>query len=94
MCLINWQAAPNFSSLLLAQRKQILEPMVQDHEDRRCEFRICSLSREFFFFFFGLSLTACKILVLQPGIEPMPPTVKAQSLNHWITREVPLGEFL
>ena len=52
MCLINWQAAPNFSSLLLAQRKQILEPMVQDHEDRRSEFRICSLSREFFFFFF------------------------------------------
>ena len=32
-----------------------------------------------FFFFFGLSLKACRILVLQPGIEPMPPTVKAQS---------------
>ena len=50
ICLIHWQAAPNFSYLLLAKRKQVLEPMVQDHEDRRCEFRTCSLSREFFFF--------------------------------------------
>ena len=32
---------------------------------------------------------ACRILVLQPGIEPMPPAVKVQSLNHWIAREVP-----
>ena len=32
---------------------------------------------------------ACRILVPQPGIEPMPPAVKVQSLNHWIAREVP-----
>ena len=25
----------------------------------------------------------------QPGIEPLPPTVEAQSLNHWTTRDVP-----
>ena len=31
---------------------------------------------------------ACKILVLQPGIEPMLPTVEVQNLNHWTTREV------
>ena len=91
--LIHWRAAPNFSSLLLAQRKQVLEPMAQGHKGQRCEFRTCSLSRAFFFFF-GTSLAACRILVLQPGIEPMPPTVKVQSLNHWITREVPLGEFV
>ena len=28
------------------------------------------------------------ILVLQPRIEPTPPTVKGWSLNHWTTREV------
>ena len=29
------------------------------------------------------------ILVPQPGIEPTPPGVEAQSPNHWTTREVP-----
>ena len=32
--------------------------------------------------FFRLHLTACRILVPQPGIEPTPPTVEAQNLNH------------
>ena len=31
----------------------------------------------------------CRILVPQPGIEPTPPAVEAQSLHHWTTREVP-----
>ena len=31
----------------------------------------------------------CGILVPQPGIEPTPPAVEAQSLNHWTTSEVP-----
>ena len=31
----------------------------------------------------------CRILVLQPGIEPMPSTVEALSLNCWTAREVP-----
>ena len=35
--------------------------------------------------FFGC--TACWILVLRPGIEPTPLAVKAQSPNHWTTRE-------
>ena len=30
---------------------------------------------------------ACGILVSGPGIEPVPLTVKAQSPNHWATRE-------
>ena len=34
---------------------------------------------------------ACGILVPQPGIEPMSPAMEAQSLNYWITREVPLS---
>ena len=32
---------------------------------------------------------ACGILVPQPGIEPGPPAMKAQSPNHWIAREFP-----
>jgi len=30
------------------------------------------------------------ILVLQPRIEPAPPAVKKQSLNHWTARKVSL----
>ena len=38
---------------------------------------------------------ACRILVPQPGIEPTPPILKAQSFNCWTIREVPtLGSFL
>ena len=33
----------------------------------------------------------CGILVFQQGIEPSPPVLKAQSLNHWTAREVPHG---
>ena len=36
---------------------------------------------------------ACEILVPQPGIEPTPPALEAQSLNHWTTREVPPSFF-
>ena len=53
----------------------------------------------FFFFFFLLfdfnvfiywpCHVACGILVPQPGVEPAPPAVEVQSLNHWTTKEVP-----
>ena len=33
-------------------------------------------------------------LVPQPGIEPRPPKLGVQSLNHWTTREVPTSHFL
>ena len=36
-----------------------------------------------FFFFSWPCHTAGEILVPQPGIEPMSPTLKARSLNHW-----------
>ena len=42
----------------------------------------------FFFFFFLPQAVALRILAPQPGIEPMPPAVEVQSLNHWTTREV------
>ena len=27
--------------------------------------------------------TVCVILIPQPGIEPMPPALEAESLDHW-----------
>ena len=36
---------------------------------------------------------ACRILVPQPGIEPVPPVVEVQSLNHWTAKEVPEDDF-
>ena len=32
----------------------------------------------------------CGILVLPPGIEPIPPALEVQSLNHCTTRKVPI----
>ena len=34
-------------------------------------------------------MQACGISVPRPGIEPVPPAVEAQTLNHWTAREVP-----
>ena len=31
----------------------------------------------------------CRILVPQPGIKSVPPTMEVQSLKHWTAREVP-----
>ena len=38
-------------------------------------------------FFFGLHHTACRVLVPQPGTEPVPPALEAQSPKHWSARE-------
>ena len=38
--------------------------------------------------FFLATLCGREILVLPPGIEPVPPAVEAQSLNLWVAREV------
>ena len=38
--------------------------------------------------FIWLHFVACKILVPQPGTEPMPLAVEPQSLNLWTVREV------
>ena len=32
---------------------------------------------------------ACWLLVLQPGIRPVPLAMEAWSFNHWTAREVP-----
>ena len=39
----------------------------------------------FLSFFFFCGSAACGILVPQTGIEPAPPALEAQSLNHWTT---------
>ena len=40
------------------------------------------------FCFIVLGQAACGILVSQPGIEPRPPVLGAQSPNHWTAKEV------
>ena len=42
-----------------------------------------------FFFLFWPCHGTCGVLVPQPGIQLVPTAVKAQSPNHWTTREVP-----
>ena len=47
------------------------------------------VSKDFFLsFFFRLHCAACRVLVPWPGIKPKPPALGAQSLYHWIAREV------
>ena len=50
-------------------------------------FQIC------FFIFFWPRRAACRILVPQPGIEPAPSAVKAQSPHHWTARDFPPSSF-
>ena len=42
-------------------------------------------------FFFYLTVQHSGTSFLQLGIEPMPPTLRTWSLNHWTSREVPQG---
>lgn len=44
------------------------------------------IQESIFFFFFWLCCVAHGILILQPEIEPIPPALKTQSLNHWTAR--------
>ena len=37
---------------------------------------------------------ACGILVLQPGIKPVPPALEGPSPNYWTTKEAPILSFL
>ena len=46
-----------------------------------------------FLIFVWLQYMVCRILVPWLGIEPRPLTVKAQSLNHWTTKEFPSFAF-
>ena len=59
-----------------------------------CLLTICTSSLEnclfrsaFLFFFFWQRHAACRILVPQPGIKPVPSTMEVQSPNHRTARE-------
>ena len=43
----------------------------------------------FFYVFWFFGHEACGILAPRPGMEPTPPCIGRQSLNHWTPREVP-----
>ena len=47
----------------------------------------------YLFIYFDCAMPHGGILVPQPGMELVPPTVGEWSLNHWATREVPQGRF-
>ena len=75
------------SNLGLLHCRQILY-----HPSQNC---VLNMTTQFFFLLILFSFliswppcVACRILFLQLGIEPMPPALGAQRLNHWITREV------
>ena len=46
------------------------------------------------FFKFWLKRTACRILVLWLGTEPLPPAWGPQRFHHWTAREVLVSVFL
>ena len=48
---------------------------------------------EVFFFFFLSCYVACRISVLQPGIEHISSAVKAWSPNHWTARKFPIFSY-
>ena len=48
-----------------------------------------SLDTFIWFWFFGQTHVACRILVPWPGTEPGPLAAKVRSPNHWTTREFP-----
>ena len=48
-----------------------------------------ALCRDLYFIFFWPYHVAHGILVPWPGIQPTPPALRAQNLNHWTSREVP-----
>ncbi|XP_057412343.1 coenzyme Q-binding protein COQ10 homolog A, mitochondrial isoform X2 [Balaenoptera acutorostrata] len=53
--------------------------------DSHCSFNINGQKRELL----ESQRTCLMILIPRPEMEPMPPAVEAQSLNHWTAREVP-----
>ena len=56
----------------------------------RFKAHICSGVFKFYIFVnFWQYCVAYEIFIHQPGIEPVPPAVESQSLNHWTAREVP-----
>ena len=76
----------------------LLSPVYSYGKWRREGVRLIN-SRAGIYFFksrFGFVFLAAQQqnLSSRPGMEPVPPAVEAQSLNHWTTREVPRAGIL
>ena len=76
-----------------------LSSFLKDYYAPEGSFKICFLKHspsdisllKKIFFLFWLHHVACGILIPAPRMEPLAPAVETQRLNHWTTREVPLG---
>ena len=93
-CLSDWTTAtmivdaPRWHKMLIIGKpvgvrlREYMEP---------CAF--CSVFLSFFrvslLLLFWSHCVVCRILVPQPGIQPVSPAVGARSPNYWTTREVP-----
>ena len=59
--------------------------IARSHGNSMCNF----LRKDSVLFSFSFFLPAHGNVVSPPGIEPMPPALEAENLNHWTTREAP-----
>ena len=62
--------------------------LVEEREEKAMVLILICSSCDISFFFF------VAVLHGMPGVEPNPPAVEVQSLNHWTTRKVPQVAFL
>ena len=67
-----------YSAMAGKKKRLAARQLLRDSKKDLCSFIIIFL----------LLCATCGILVRQPGIKPALPAVKAQSLNHWTSREV------
>ena len=54
---------------------------------------LLAVLKNFLFIYSFFGCVAHGILDPQPGIKPRPPVFGVCSLNHWATRDVPVGKF-
>lgn len=64
--------------------------LINNDNNKKTNNTIANFYRDFFFLQHHV---ACGVLVIRPGIVPMPSTVEAQSPNYLTTRKLPI-EFL
>ena len=86
------QWKPAETSCLLAEDRAEQGWRTEKQQKRpRCKMTLWG----FYWFFWGEGwyfwphCVGCGILVPEPGIEPVPPTVKMWIVDHWATRQVP-----
>ena len=72
-------------TILWGERKEEWQRLNLQTSTRKQQDALACLKGGVFFFLFWLHLAVCGILVPQPGTEPAPPPVEAQSLNYWAT---------